>query len=93
MLHLDYDGSKSTKFSRAIFERPVIGSCPELQHISARRRVMRCCDTIWNLSLPILCNDSPEGLEAADVDSTQSELDVSTKELLSFSWRGLKEAR
>jgi len=38
----------------------------------------------------ILCNDAPEGLSSDDADD---EAELTTKDVLSYSWRALKESR
>jgi hypothetical protein len=44
----------------------------------------------WKIIQHILCADAPEGLVPDDMDDESS---LDTKEILSYSWRGLKEAR
>ena len=45
---------------------------------------------VWHCVRPILCNDAPEGHVPEDLDP---ESDVNTKDILSYCWRALKEAR
>ena len=45
---------------------------------------------VWDCVRPILCNDAPEGHIPEDLDP---ESDIDTKDILSYSWRALKEAR
>lgn len=47
-------------------------------------------ETFWNTVQHILCADAPEGLVPEDMDD---DTNMDTKEILSYSWRGLKEAR
>jgi len=44
----------------------------------------------WNSIQHILCADAPEGLVP---DEMEEEASLDTKEILSYSWRGVKEAR
>lgn len=52
-------------------------------------RVVGVCDRIWEEVKPILCIDSPEG----HTDEPIEELGVGPKDILSYSWRGLRESR
>lgn len=45
---------------------------------------------VWNCVRDVLCNDAPEGHVPEDLDP---ESDIDTKDILSYSWRALKEAR
>jgi len=45
---------------------------------------------VWYCVRPILCNDAPEGHIPEDLDP---ESDIDTKDILSYSWRALREAR
>ncbi|KAF4553253.1 putative death-receptor fusion protein [Elsinoe fawcettii] len=47
-------------------------------------------DSTWKCVRPVLCNDAPEGYMPAEVE--EADLDLDTKDILSFSWRALKEA-
>ncbi|KAF9891702.1 hypothetical protein FE257_003714 [Aspergillus nanangensis] len=51
-------------------------------------RIVAVCDRIWNEVKPILCIDSPEG----HTDDPAEELGVGPKDILSYSWRGLRES-
>ncbi|KAG8624474.1 hypothetical protein KVT40_007541 [Elsinoe batatas] len=44
----------------------------------------------WQSVYPVLCNDAPEGYLPAEIED--GDLDVDTKDVLSFAWRALKEA-
>jgi hypothetical protein len=44
----------------------------------------------WTCIEHILCTDAPEGHVPDEIDEEAS---LDTKEILSYSWRGLKEAR
>lgn len=46
--------------------------------------------SIWDCVRNILCVDAPEGHVPEDMEE---EPDLTTKDILSYSWRGLKEAR
>ncbi|KZF21661.1 hypothetical protein L228DRAFT_283801 [Xylona heveae TC161] len=65
-------------------------SADELQYWKKlHRRMIDACNAIWHFVKGVLCNDSPEGHvpEDAEFDS-----DMGTKDLLSYSWRALKES-
>lgn len=47
-------------------------------------------NTTWNVVKDILSADAPEGHVPEDMEE---EMSLDTKEILSYSWRGLKEAR
>jgi hypothetical protein len=53
-------------------------------------KILRCLADVWSVVKSVLCNDAPEGYMPEDVEGT---IDVSTKDVLSFCWRALKEAR
>lgn len=52
-------------------------------------RIVALCDRIWEEVKPVLCIDSPEG----HTDEPIEELGVGPKDILSYSWRGLRESR
>lgn len=52
-------------------------------------RIVQVCDKIWNEVKPVLCIDSPEG----HTDEPIEELGVGPKDILSYSWRALRESR
>ncbi|KAI9815450.1 MAG: hypothetical protein M1827_002584 [Pycnora praestabilis] len=81
---------------RYIFDRPDFYPClialttAELILWKAlHERVIECCRTVWYCVREILCDDSPEGFL---FDDSEHEVDVGTKDVLSYSWRALKEA-
>jgi hypothetical protein len=51
---------------------------------------MNSIESLWVCIHPILCADAPEGHVPEEMDEEGS---LDTKEILSYSWRGLKEAR
>ncbi|OOF99394.1 hypothetical protein ASPCADRAFT_393269 [Aspergillus carbonarius ITEM 5010] len=51
-------------------------------------RIVQVCDQIWNEVKPVLCIDSPEG----HTDDPIEELGVGPKDILSYSWRALRES-
>ncbi|THC95402.1 hypothetical protein EYZ11_005126 [Aspergillus tanneri] len=51
-------------------------------------RIVSICDKIWNEVKPVLCIDSPEG----HTDEPAEGLSVGPKDILSYSWRALREA-
>lgn len=56
---------------------------------SVHARTVSLCDKIWNEVKPVLCIDSPEG----HTDEPTEELSVGPKDILSYSWRALRESR
>jgi hypothetical protein len=56
----------------------------------AHDEILKCVEDFWACIQHILCADAPEGLVPDDIDEDVS---LDTKEILSYSWRGLKEAR
>ncbi|KKK22927.1 hypothetical protein ARAM_005405 [Aspergillus rambellii] len=51
-------------------------------------RISSCCDKIWDEVKPVLCIDSPEGHAAEPIE----DLKVGPKDILSYSWRALRES-
>jgi hypothetical protein len=56
----------------------------------AHDEILKCVEDFWGCIQHILCADAPEGLVP---DEIEEEASLDTKEILSYSWRGLKEAR
>jgi hypothetical protein len=52
-------------------------------------RVSRILQRVWTVVKPTLCDDAPEGHVPEDMDDAP---DISTKDILSYCWRALKEA-
>ncbi|QIX00849.1 hypothetical protein AMS68_006366 [Peltaster fructicola] len=52
-------------------------------------RLARLLHTIWQVVSPILCDDAPEGFLPDEIPSAAA---VSSKAVLSYCWRALKEA-
>jgi hypothetical protein len=52
--------------------------------------ILGCIEDFWTCVQHILCADAPEGLVP---DEIEEEASLDTKEILSYSWRGVKEAR
>ncbi|KAJ9639502.1 hypothetical protein H2199_006537 [Coniosporium tulheliwenetii] len=53
------------------------------------QRLFRCLHDIWASVRDVLCNDAPEGYVPEDV---QEDVETTTKDVLSYAWRALKEA-
>jgi hypothetical protein len=53
-------------------------------------RINACFRKLWDCVWHVLCADAPEGHVPDEIDE---EANLDTKEILSYSWRGLKEAR
>lgn len=56
---------------------------------SVHTRIATVCNRIWNEVKPVLCIDSPEG----HTDEPVEDLLVGPKDILSYSWRALRESR
>ena len=56
----------------------------------AHAELLESVADFWNSVQHILCADAPEGLVPDDIEEEAS---LDTKEILSYSWRGVKEAR
>jgi hypothetical protein len=52
--------------------------------------VLESFETLWSCVKNTLCADAPEGHVPEDLEE---EMSLDTKEILSYSWRALKEAR
>lgn len=53
-------------------------------------RLYNLFQSIWECVRNVLCNDAPEGHMPEDVDDGAM---FNTKDVLSYAWRALKEAR
>ena len=53
-------------------------------------RIHLICDGVWEIVRHTLCFDAPEGHE---MDEEADDVDIGTKDVLSFCWRALKESR
>jgi hypothetical protein len=53
------------------------------------RRILSASQKIWLEVKDVLCIDSPEG----HTDETLDDLAVGPKDILSYSWRALRESR
>lgn len=56
---------------------------------STHLRIQSICNKIWLEVKPVLCVDSPEG----HTDEPVEDLAVGPKDILSYSWRALRESR
>ena len=52
-------------------------------------RLVACLHRVWEVVRPVLCNDAPEGYIPDNADDLQG---LTTKDVLSYSWRALKES-
>jgi hypothetical protein len=55
---------------------------------SIHGRIVNICDRVWQEVKPVLCIDSPEG----HTDEPIEDLSVGPKDILSYSWRALRES-
>lgn len=87
--------------ARAVDKFPLHGLLTSLRYVLLRRelsndsypdlheRVRRILQHVWTVVKPTLCDDAPEGHVPEDMDDAP---DISTKDILSYCWRALKEA-
>jgi hypothetical protein len=61
-----------------------------IQWKEAHDEILGSVEAFWSCIQHILCIDAPEGHVPDEIDE---EANLDTKEILSYSWRGLKEAR
>ncbi|KAJ5777592.1 hypothetical protein N7520_000838 [Penicillium odoratum] len=55
---------------------------------SIHDRIVSICDSVWHEVKPVLCIDSPEGHS----DQPTEDFEVGPKDILSYSWRSLRES-
>lgn len=60
------------------------------QWIEAHSELITSFESLWSIVYNVLCADAPEGNVPDEVDEAAN---LDTREVLSYSWRGLKEAR
>ena len=53
------------------------------------QRIIAGCAKLWQCVRDVLCNDSPEGY----FPEHDGDVDIDTKDVLSYAWRALKESR
>jgi hypothetical protein len=58
--------------------------------ISFHQRIIAAFEAIWVCIHDLLCNDAPEGYVPEDLEDDSS---LTTKDILSYSWRALRELR
>lgn len=87
--------------ARAVDKFPLHGLLTSLRYVLVRcdlskqpqpdlhNRIGRLLQHVWTVVKPTLCDDAPEGHVPEDMDDAP---DISTKDILSYCWRALKEA-
>ena len=57
--------------------------------------MLTICENVWEAVRAILCLDAPEGNSVADEMANEEvdDLNIGTKDTLSYCWRALKESR
>lgn len=87
--------------ARAVDKFPLHGLLTSLRYVllrcdlsadpypSLHERVSRILQHVWAVVKPTLCDDAPEGHVPEDMDDAP---DISTKDILSYCWRALREA-
>lgn len=73
-----------------IFQMPKTIRDNEMRYITLFRRLEKVLATTWTCVHDLLCNDAPEGFMPEEMDDEAS---LTTKDVLSYAWRGLKESR
>lgn len=85
----------------AVDKFPLHGLLTSLRYVLLRRdqkdllvdiyssRIKSMLEAMWEVVKPTLCNDAPEGHVPDEMEDVP---DISTKDILSYSWRALKEA-
>jgi hypothetical protein len=58
--------------------------------VEAHHELITSFESLWSIVYNVLCADAPEGNVPDELDEAAS---MDTREVLSYSWRGLKEAR
>ena len=70
-----------------------MSSSPDVTAIQRLRgilvRLHKSFHDVWSCVYETLCNDAPEGFVPEELE----EEDIGTKDVLSYSWRALKESR
>lgn len=62
----------------------------DASYIALFNRLDEALTTTWDCVHDLLCNDAPEGFMPEEMDDEAS---LTTKDVLSYAWRGLKESR
>jgi hypothetical protein len=87
--------------ARAVDKFPLHGLLTSLRYVLLRcdlstgiypqlhARIERLLQHVWTVVQPTLCDDAPEGHVPDEMDDMP---DISTKDILSYCWRSLKEA-
>jgi len=87
--------------ARAVDKFPLHGLLTSLRYVLLRcdlstgmyaqlhARIERVLQHVWTVVQPTLCDDAPEGHVPDEMDDVP---DISTKDILSYCWRALKEA-
>jgi hypothetical protein len=96
MLHV-----ADSDLARAVDKFPLHGLLTSLRYVLLRcdlstdsypdlhERIRQILQHVWIVVKPTLCDDAPEGHVPEDMDDAP---DISTKDILSYCWRALKEA-
>lgn len=58
--------------------------------VEAHNELIESFESLWSIVYNVLCADAPEGNVP---DEMEEAANLDTREVLSYSWRGLKEAR
>lgn len=87
----------TNSFNRYILDMPIVYASLESGDDDWKARwtdmhsvLVLALQRVWTCVRNILCNDAPEGHVP---DETSEDENMTTKDILSYSWRALKEAR
>lgn len=58
--------------------------------IQGHSEIITSFESLWSIVYNVLCADAPEGNVPEEMEEAAN---LDTREVLSYSWRGLKEAR
>lgn len=79
--------------SRYVWQATIEGkyASAELEVLSdLQKRAVQCCQRVWAAVKHVLCDDSPEGHMPQELEDLEG---LDTKDLLSYSFRSVHEAR
>jgi hypothetical protein len=82
---------------RYVLEQPSVSAQVQDQKIgefeewkTLHKRIIVCINQVWLCVRDTLCNDAPEGYMP---DELEEDSEMTTKDVLSYTWRAMKEAR
>jgi Putative death-receptor fusion protein (DUF2428) len=76
--------------SPGLYTKLIEPDVPKAAWRSIHQSIVSAVKDVWNCVRNVLCNDAPEGNVPMELED---EVNMTTKDILSYSWRALKEAR